>query len=47
MHHEEPARDEVPSIIDRDDAPEHWSSVWSLLLLGLLALMLLHACAHT
>lgn len=46
MHHDEPTPDDVPPIADRDDAPEQWSSLWSLLLLALLALMLLHACVR-
>jgi hypothetical protein len=46
MHDDEDPAREVPPIVDRDDAPEQWSSLWSLLLLGLLALMLLHACVR-
>jgi hypothetical protein len=46
MHHDEDTATEFPPIVDRDDAPEQWSSLWSLLLLGLLVLMLLHACVR-
>jgi hypothetical protein len=46
MHHDEPAGD-TPHIETRSDVGTGWSTALPLLLLGLLALMLLHSCMRT
>jgi hypothetical protein len=46
MHHDEPAGD-TPHIETRSDGGTGWSTALPLLLVGLLALMLLHSCMRT
>jgi hypothetical protein len=45
MHHDKPA-DDYPPIEARTDDATSWSTAVPLLLVGLLALMLLHSCMH-